>query len=334
MQISFFDIEGWEQEYVSKKFSGHELLFFKDPLTIKNAALAKDSEAVSIFGVDIKISKDVLDSLAKTKLLTTRSTGFDHIDLEEAKKLGMTVCNVPTYGENTVAEHAFALILDLSRNISKSIKSVKENGFSAKGLMGFDLRGKTLGIVGLGHIGLHVAEIARGFEMNVLAFDVRHDDALAEKLGFTYAELNDVLAQSDIITLHVPYNQHTHHLINQGNVEMIKKGAYLINTARGAVIETAALVAALDKEILAGAALDVLEGEFDMKEERELPGEEMLKTADMKTLEENHILLERDNVIITPHNAFNSKEAIIRILDTTAENIIAFQNGKPVNVVG
>jgi len=199
--------------------------------------------------------------------------------------------------------------------------------------MGFDLMGKTLGIVGAGHIGMHVARIARGFEMNVVAFDAKPDKKLAKKLGFAYVSLEDLLRNSDIITLHLPLNPHTEHLINSENINLVKKGAYLINTSRGGIVETGALVKALDEGILAGAGLDVLEEECYITEESQLLSPEFTKKCDIRTLLQNHILMEKPNVIITPHNAFNSKEALERILQTTVENIQSFLKNKPINIV-
>jgi D-lactate dehydrogenase len=266
------------------------------------------------------------------KLITTRSTGFDHIDLEKCKKQGITVCNVPSYGENTVAEHTFALILSLSRNMCKACIRRFEQNFSIEGLEGFDLKGKTIGVIGTGQIGLHVIRIAKGFGMNVLAYDVRQNKLLSEVLGFEYVALEDLLARSDVITLHVPYMKATHHLMNKDTFKLVKKGAILINTARGSIVDTEALIEALDNKILAGAGLDVFEGEEVIKEEKQL-------LYDPKNLEvlnslvKDHILLSKDNVVFTPHIAFYSKEALERILETTVENIVAFVSGKPQNVV-
>lgn len=332
MNISFFETEKWEEEYLKEKLSGFELSFHSEKLLSENASIAANSEIISVF-TDSKIGADILKKLPALKMIATRSTGFDHIDLKEAAQRKIVVSNVPTYGENTVAEHAFGLMLNLSRQIYKSIQSVKENGFIPDGLRGFDLKGKTLGVVGAGHIGAHVIRIANGFEMTVLAYDAVQDKKLAKKLGFQYVSLEELLKNSNIITLHVPLNEHTKHLINSSNVGLIKRGAYLINTARGGVIETGALVKALEDGTLAGAGLDVLEEECDIKEERELLAKGFPDKCDVKTMLQNHILMERDNVIITPHNAFNSKEALERILETTVGNIKAFAEGKPANAV-
>ena len=332
MKIAFFEAKPWEQEYIKNQLKDIDVVFFDQKLSVENADLAKDAQVISGF-VDSQISKEMLAKLPNLKMIATRSTGFDHIDMQACKEKNIIVCNVPFYGENTVAEHTFALILDLSRKIHESIEQVKKEGFSIGGLMGFDLMGKTLGIVGTGHIGMHVARIAKGFEMNVVAFDAKPDKKLAKKLGFAYVTLEDLLKSSDIITLHLPLNAHTEHIINSSNAELIKKGAYLINTARGGLIETAALVNALAKGIVAGAGLDVLEEECYIKEEGELLSSDFSKKCDIRTLLQNHILMEKSNVVITPHNAFNSKEALERILDTTVENIQSFSKNKPTNLV-
>ncbi len=332
MKIAFFEIENWEIEYLKKELAGFELVFFKEKLSEENIKKAEDHQIVSVF-IDSQINKEILAKLPDLKMIAVRATGFDNIDMEVTKKRNIAVCNVPTYGENTVAEHTFGLILNLSRQIHKSIQSVREKGFIPDGLRGFDLKNKTLGIVGTGHIGQHIARIANGFEMNVLASDVKEDKKMAKKLGFKYVSLEELLKNSDIITLHVPYNKNTHHLINSNNINLIKRGAYLINTARGGIIETDALVKALGNGILAGAGLDVLEEECSIKEERQLLSKSFLETCDVKTMLQNHILMERENVIITPHNAFNSREALERILETTVENIREFAKERAVNVV-
>lgn len=331
MKIAFFGVHDWEKEYLKKKLSKHSCSFFQENLNKETVKKAKSAQAVSVF-INSQIDKEVLKEMPKLKLITTRSTGFDHIDIDEAKRRKITVCNVPFYGENTVAEHAFALILSLSRNIHRSYLRTIRNDFSIEGLQGFDLNGKTIGVVGGGHIGMHVARMAKGFGMKVLVFDVNQQKFLSEVIGFEYVGFEDLLQQSDIITLHVPYNKHTHHMINRKNIKLIKKGALLINTARGGVVETAALLEALDRDIIAGAGLDVLEGEQLILEEREVlyNKHNMLKMMEIAC---NHILLGRDNVVFSPHIAFYSKEALERIIHTTAENILSFVVGAPKNKV-
>ena len=331
-KIAFFEIEEWEKPYLKEKLKGHKLYFFDDVLNENNVNKAKDLDIISIF-IYSKINKKILDKLKKLKLISTRSTGFDHIDLKECKKRRITVSNVPQYGENTVAEHTFALILNLTRKIHKAWERTRRLDFSQTGLRGVDLRGKTLGVVGSGSIGEHVIRMANGFEMKVIAFDVFKNKKLAKKLNFKYVGFDYLLKNSDIITLHCPYNKHTHHLINKKNINIIKKGALLINTARGALVETDALVNALDKGILGGAGLDVLEEECYIKEDHQVMSKNFPKKCDMKTIIENHILAKKDNVIVTPHNAFNSIEALQRILDTTLENIKGCLKGKVVNKI-
>ena len=331
MKIGFFEISGWEKRILRKQLKGHSIEFFKEPLTEKNVSLAKKFDVISVF-IYSKINKKVLKQLPKLRLVSTRSTGFDHIDIEECKKRKIFVCNVPFYGENTVAEHTFALILSLSRNIHKSYIRTIRNDFSIDGLKGFDIKGKTLGVVGTGHIGLNVIKIAKGFGMNVLAFDVKQNNFIAEVLGFKYSSLDYLLKHSDIITLHVPYNKHTHHLINKQNIKIIKKGTILINTARAGIVDTNALIEALDKKILAGAGLDVIEGEELIKEEKQLLYDSD-KVEKLGNIIKDHILLSKENVVFTPHIAFYSQEALERIINTTCENIIDFINNNPKNTV-
>ncbi|MFH1968399.1 MAG: hydroxyacid dehydrogenase [bacterium] len=332
MKIVFFETEGWQESYLKERLKGFELSFFAAPLSEENVSLADGCSIISPF-IYSKINKELLENFSDLKMVATRSTGFDHIDILAAKGKEIAVCNVPFYGENTVAEHTFALILTLSRKMFESLQRAKSGDFSLQGLRGFDLKGKNLGIIGLGHIGQHVARIAKGFEMNVLAYDLKKDKKMARKLGIKFVELEDLLKGSDIITLHAPYNESTQYIINSQNVGLIKKGAYLINTARGGLVETSALLNALSDGTLAGAGLDVLEEECFIKEEAQLLSKEFPKTCDLKTVLQNHILLNQKNVVITPHNAFNSEEALKRILDTTIENIQAFAKGKSINQI-
>jgi D-lactate dehydrogenase len=331
MRIAFFEVDHREEKYLKNKLKGHFLKFSKEALNSENAQQIKDYDAVSVF-VYSTVDAQSVQKIPRLKFIATRSTGFDHIDIIACKKRGVTVCNVPSYGENTVAEHTFALILSLSRNICKSCIRRFEQDFSIEGLEGFDLKGKTIGVIGTGQIGLHVIRIAKGFGMNVLAYDVRQNKILSEVLGFEYLSLENLLPKSDVITLHVPYIKATHHLMNKDTFKLVKKGAILINTARGGVVDTEALIEALDKKILSGAGLDVFEGEEVIKEEKQL-------LYDPKNLEvltslvKDHILLSKDNVVFTPHIAFYSKEAMERILETTVENVVAFVSGKPQNVV-
>ncbi|MDP2598317.1 MAG: NAD(P)-dependent oxidoreductase [Candidatus Liptonbacteria bacterium] len=340
-KATFFNIEPcWGEEGMAHlknneklREAGVKVSFSADTLDSAHIPTDDDFDIAGIF-MDSKIDETTIAALPNLKFIATLSTGYDHIDLEPAAARGIPVSSVPAYGENTVAEFAFALILALSRKICEARERVHNEGrFTTEGLVGFDLAGKTLGIVGTGRIGKHAVRMAKGFGMNVVAFDTYHDDEFAKEMGFSYASLEELLAQSDIVTIHCPYLPATHHIINKENIGLMKRGAYLINTARGGIVETEALVTALQSGALAGAGLDVIEEEGEMKDELALLNAGHPKEEELKTILLNHVLMKMPNVILTPHNAFNSKEALLRILDTTIDNIVAFMNGTPANVV-
>jgi D-lactate dehydrogenase len=316
------DGEAYLRENAKLKAAGVEVAFVDGSMNkshLKDHIPADNHFDIAGIFMDSKVDEETMVALPDLKFLATLSTGFDHIDLAATAARGIPVSNVPAYGENTVAEFAFALLLSLSRKVGESRDRIRvEKKFTNDGLTGFDLAGKTLGVIGTGRIGKHAIRMAKGFAMKIIAYDVYHDDAFALEMGFEYVSLEELLAQSDAMTIHCPYLPSTHHLINQGNIGLIKKGAYLINTARGAIVETAALVASLKSGTLAGAGIDVLEEEAAMK------------AGDMTIDQE---LIAMPNVIVTPHNAFNTKEAYFRILDTTVDNIVAFVNGAPINEV-
>lgn len=333
--ITFLELENWEIDYLKNKLKDLQnvnIEFYNCPLNDELLPKISNTNVLAIF-IYSQINKEVIDKLPNLEYITTMSTGYDHIDTKECAKRNILVSNVPRYGENTVAEHTFALILALARKIPQSLEKVRRYDFSLDGLRGFDLKGKTIGIVGLGSIGQHVAKIAKGFEMKIIAYDPAKSLDFARSLGVELTSFQDLLTRSDIISLHAPYNQSTHHIINQQNIHLIKKGAYLINTARGGLVETQALVKALDQGLLAGAGLDVLEEELAIKEEKELLCQTSKNPETLNTLLQNHILIQDPRVIITPHNAFNSKEALQRILDTTAENIKNYILGNLINQI-
>lgn len=332
MKIGFFEIEPWEKDLIKKAFPKDQIIFSSSKLNSKNAEKYSDLDVISIF-IYSQIDQKLLDKMPKLKLVTTRSTGYDHIDTKSCAKRNIVVCNIPTYGENTVAEQTFALILSLSRKMPQCLERTRKGSFDLTGLRGFDLRGKTLGVIGTGNIGKHVIRIAKGFEMNIMAFDAFPNPQLAKEMEFNYYPLDKVLKESDIVTLHVPYLPQTHHLINKNKIALMKKDAILINTSRGGIVETDALVQALKSGKLGGAGLDVLEGECDILEETQLVKKSFSGNCDLKTLLENHILMDMPNVIITPHNAFNTHEALMRILNTTIDNIRLAMNKKPINLV-
>lgn len=334
MNIHYFSGEDWEEKYVRAKLPKEDITFHNGSLASFPDLTDADAQVLCTF-IETPIGEDVFKRFPKLKLVATRSTGYDHIDLVSAKAHGISVANVPFYGENTVAEFAFALLLAVSRRIIDADERVRETGiFSPNGLRGFDLAGKTLGVIGTGHIGAHMIRMAQGFGMKVIGFDAFPNAELSHTLGFLYLPLTQLLAAADILTLHVPYNKDTHHLINKNNIDLCKKGSYLINTARGAVVETEALVQGLQSGRIAGAGLDVLEEEGELADEAAFLTAPHPNEAGIKIVLENHYLISHPRVVVTPHLAFNTTEAVERILDTTIENIQQFKDGAPINIVG
>jgi D-lactate dehydrogenase len=332
MKVVFFETKDWERAYLRERLEEMTVVFEEPgaPPT-ESARNHKDADCLSPF-IQPVLDAGVLSQFSAVKLVATRSTGFDHIDLEYCKKHGIAVTNVPTYGENTVAEHTFALILMLSRKVHQSYEQVRAGHVERAALTGFDLQGKTLGVIGAGHIGLHAIRIGRGFGMRVLAWDKKRDPFLADLLGFRYVDLEKLLQESDIVSLHCGLTPETTHLLGRKQFAMMKKGGLVINTGRGGLIDTDALAEALDNGQIGGAGLDVVEGEELIQEERQL----LQGSTGVDKLREvlrNRRLLARDNVVFTPHNAFNSQEALYRILDTTVANLEGFRAGIPVNRV-
>lgn len=334
-KIAFFEItEEEKKEYFLKNLEGFEIEFFEEPLSIDSLPKNTDFEILSTF-VESKITSKVIDSFPNLKLITVRATGFDSVDIEHAKSKNILVCNVPAYGSNTVAEYTFGLILSLSRKIPQAVNRLKMSGeFSFEGLRGFDLSGKTLGVVGTGKIGKNVIKIAKAFNMKVLSMDPYPNEQLAKELEITYVSLEELLKKSDIVSLHVPLNEQTHHLINKDNISLMKEGSILINTSRGGVVDTNALYQALILKHLGGAALDVLEEEYELKEEAELLLQNKIPAKDFQSLIKDHILIHLPNVIITPHMAFYTKEAEFSIMETTVGNIKAALANTTQNLVG
>lgn len=273
-----------------------------------------------------------LDRLPKLRLIATRSTGFDHIDIAASRERGIAVCNVPDYGEDTVAEHTFAMLLALSRKIHRCYERTTRGDFSIDGLRGEDLADKTFGCLGVGKIGLRVLRIANGFGMRLLGCDVEHNMVLAGEIGFEYVDMDQLLCESDVLSIHIPYNSQTHHLIDAAALAKLPGGAILVNTARGGIVDSQALIDALRNGHLGGAALDVLEAEAAIAEEADILSSSY-DAETLKTIVRNHALLRMPNVIITPHVAFNSRQAVQRIIETTIQNIHAFLAGRPQNVV-
>jgi len=332
MKIVIFEGEAWERAQFEALADDHEVVFEPSALTEETAARHGDADIVSTF-IYSDLGRHVLERFEKLAFIATRSTGFDHIDLETCRTRGIKVANVPSYGENTVAEHVFALLLAISHHIIEAADRTRRGDFSQTGLQGFDLAGKTMGIIGTGSIGLHVARIARGFDMEVLAYDIAPDESAARDIGFTYVDLDGLLERTDVISLHVPGNAQTKHLVDRPQFARMREGAILINTARGSVVNVRAMLEALASGRLRAAGLDVLPEEPTVREEAELLRSAFSREHDLETLLADHILLRLKNVIITPHSAFNTREAVERILATTRENIEAYLAGTPRNLV-
>lgn len=327
-KIAFFGVKNWEREIIEKEIARLDTYgvgIFEEEVQDK-LDLAKNYDIVSIF-VYSEMNKEVLNKLPNLKMIATRSTGFDHIDCDWCKKKSIVWANVPVYGSNTVAEYTFGLLLAITRKITMAHQSVEDGEFSPEGLTGVDLYGKTIGVIGVGKIGKNVVKIARGFGMKVLGVDDNRDPKLLKKAGFKYVDLETCLKSSDFVTLHVPATPETFHIINKKNIRLMKKGSYLINTARGAVVETEAIIWALNNKILAGAGLDTTEDESMLESMSTIMSKKITKD-DLQEVLTFHLLRDRDDVVFTPHNAFNTKEAIERIIKTTVDNIKSFCDNK------
>lgn len=320
MPLHVFDATAQERSYLQDRLSDLSPVFHDEPLTAANAPA--DADAVSVF-IHSTVDAATLAALPALKLLVTRSTGFDHIDLAACAARGVTVCNVPTYGENTVAEHAFALLMALARHIPAAVRT-REGDFRQDGLQGFDIEGLTLGVIGSGHIGQHAIKIGVGFGMKVVAYDAFPNNDLPGKLGFTYVSLDDLLAQSDVITLHAPLLPATTHIVNRERLARCKDGVVIINTARGELIDLAALVEALESGKVGAAGLDVWEFEALVDGKASLPA---ATGEDAPKIELIRRLMTRDNVLLTPHVGFDTVEAIHRILDTVVGILQAYRQG-------
>ena len=329
-KIVFLDVEPWEEEklkeYVKEEGIEAEVVFDSRSANEIDLETVKDATVLSVF-IHSKLDREILERLDKLKFVVTRSTGFDHIDLDYCKQRGIVVCNIPDYGDNTVAEFTMLLILALVRKFNRVSRAIKKDvRIDPKQLRGNDLFGKTIGIVGAGRIGSYVAKLAHGFGMKILYYDIRKNETIESNYGAKKVELEELLKNSDIITLHLPLTKETRHIINSENIKLVKKGAFFVNTARGELVETKALVEALSNGVLSGVALDVIEGEKILKKEvdviRKEPSYDELLSAFT-----GHVLLKFDNVILTPHIAYNTWEALERIVQKTVKTIKEYLNG-------
>lgn len=332
MKIYVFEAEARERLAFQRLGEMHNVTLIEGPLRASEAERYGDAELISPF-IYSDLSRSVLQRLPALKFIATRSTGYDHIDIAYCHAHDIPVSNVPSYGENTVAEHVFALLLAISHRLPEAMERAIRGNFSPEGLEGFDLAGKTIGVIGTGGIGRHVVRIAKGFEMEVIAFDIHEDAELARSLGFRYEPLDVLLRFSDIVTLHVPSGPATRHMLSAESFSQMKEGVIIINTARGDLIDTRALISALTSGKVTAAGLDVLPDEPLIREEAELISSAFCDQHDLQNLVANHVLLRMRNVIVTPHSAFNTKEATGRIVKTSVENIAAFLAGTPQNCV-
>lgn len=315
-ELVIFDAKSYDREYLSQAPGAKELVlrFYDFRIEPDTVGAAKGARAVCVF-VNDPVGEEVCRGLAElgVKHLALRCAGYNNLDLAAAKRSGLRVTRVPSYSPASVAEHAVALLLCLNRKMHRAYSRVRDMNFSLNGLVGFDLRGKTAGIVGTGKIGRMTAEILRGFGMQVLAFDVHPDPAWAEKFGITLCDLETLFGQSDIISLHVPLLPETDHLINSKAIARMKRGVILINVSRGRLIHTAALIAALKSGHVGGVALDVYEEEEGVFFE-DLSG---------KVMQDDELarLLTFPNVLVTAHQAFLTHEALEEIARVTIENV-------------
>ena len=333
-KLVFFGLDEHEKDVIGRAFAGeagYEIALHTEPLTIENVSLAHGAEGIGVF-VMSRVTREVIDRLPNLKMVAAMSTGFDHIDSVACREKNIAVCNVPHYGESTVAEFAFGLILALARKFRPTFERTDRGDFSRVGLQGMDLAGKTLGLIGTGRIGSHLARIAHAAEMEVIAYDLRPNPALTEEYGVRYMNLDDVLRQADVISLHVPYTKATHHLINAERLRLVKNTVLLVNTSRGGVVDTEAVADALREGRLGGVAFDTFEGE-EVWIQEEFQGAGEASEDELRDALESFGLLHSDKAILTPHNAFNTREAVDRILDASIENIRAFFAGNPQNVV-
>jgi D-lactate dehydrogenase len=333
MKLLFTEMGEEDAQFICQHLPGHEVRHVPDVLSNVSLGDHADVDVVSVM-VHSKVGVKEMQALPNLKLIATRSTGFDHIDLAEAASRGIIVCTVPAYGSNTVAEHTFALMLALSRKVHKAYLRTLQGEFKLEGMMGFDLSDKVLGVVGVGKIGQHVVRIGRGFGTRVLAFDPFADHHLSELLGFRHTSFDQLLHDSDVVAVCCPLNETTKHLFDRAAFYKMKRGALLVNTARGAIVDSSALLWALNEGILSGAGLDVLEGEEMMGEDALVsslvnPSDE----ATVNLIAENLALMRHPNLIVTPHMAFYSREALQRILETTVANVQAYEQGAPSNTV-
>lgn len=318
MKIAFFSAQSYDIESFEKNNKVNELYFFKAQLNAKTASLASNHDAICAF-VNDKINKEVLKILSEqgVKCVLLRCAGFNNVDIKTAKELGIDVYRVPAYSPNSVAEHAVALIQTLNRKTHKAYNRVREGNFSLENLEGFDIFKKNIGVIGTGQIGTAFTKIMLGFGANIFAFDISPNEEL-KKLGVKYVELNQVFKQSDIISIHCPLNKDTNHLINENSLNAMRNGVMIINTSRGAIINTKDIIKGLKKGKIGYLGLDVYEQEEHI----------FFKDLSETIISDDDIarLTTFPNVLITGHQGFFTNEALAEIANTTFNNAENFNN--------
>ncbi len=338
MKIVFFDVDRITRHYLSQNqiCNGNVVLLEEsmENISPEQYEQIKDAEVISVFvHTALRMNNLSLDRYPHLKLIATRSTGYDHIDLDYCQKRGIAVVHVPKYGESTVAEFAFGALLALNRHILQARTDMKNNFVRMNEYIGFDLYGHTIGIIGTGSIGRHMAKLAKGFGMEILAYDPYPNDEIHRIFGLKYVSLDKLYEKADIISLHAPATKENYHMLNDTAFQKMKKGVIIVNTARGSLIDPEALYRAIVSHKVGGAALDVLENEdFIIHDDIILKSQDIPKEFAMNTIV-NARLMQLKNVLITPHIAFNSIDAVHRILNTTLDNINAFCRGRVKNSV-
>ncbi len=321
MKVAVFSSKAYDQQFLNAANTDHDLVFFEPRLTLVTAPLAKDFEAVCAF-INDQLDAETLEILASqgTKLLALRSAGFNNVDLAKAAELGLTVVRVPAYSPYSVAEHAVGLILMLNRKLYRAYNRVRDDNFSLEGLLGFDLHDCPVGIVGTGKIGQCFAQIMKGFGCRLLAYDPYPNPACLE-LGVTYMDLTDLLSQSNIISLHCPLTPETHHIINATTLAAFQPGTMLINTSRGGLIDTPAVIDGIKSGQVGYLGIDVYEQEEHLFFED--LSDTVIQDDDFQRLQSF------PNVLITAHQAFFTHNALENIATTTINNITDFAEGRP-----
>ena len=335
LKVIFFDVENYEYDFLKNACEGkYNYKLIEKPLnnTAEISADISDADIISCFTTS-RVSSQILEKFKNLKLIALRSVGFNHIDTEYCKEKNIYVETTPDYGNKSVAEYAFGLMLDVSRNITRAYNDLNEEIVNPHVSMGFELGGKTIGIRGLGAIGTEMARLAHGFDMKILGYDIKENPELETKYGVKYTTFETLLENSDVISLHSPLTKNNYHMINEESIKKMKQSAVIINTARGELIDSQALYSALNSGKIKAAGLDVLEFEESLSNPDALTDIERLSDYSLKKTILNTRLLKLDNVIVTPHIAYDTIEAVTRILNTTMANINAFCNGKIQNNV-